>query len=329
MVAVILIHSTAQSYKDYGQIPLYDWWFANIVNACSRFAVPMFVMISGCVLLGKRYDTMTFYLKRGKRLLPAFLFWSFLYLAFDYFIKDVPLNQILFRLKFGIFISGKAYFHLWYLSMFICLMLFVPFINNYIRGQQPVFKDFIFLLSFIALFFFMNQISQIGWELFDVNIGWFKLFPWYIGYFIMGHFIDTYSEKIPVGNTSNIVLLCSVLSLSSILNYYCVVTLDIVKDSFILNNTGILMFISTSSIFYLFSKNKGLFKENLLISHIASMSFGIYLIHPVFLYFSRKSLIFFVNEPIILMTLQTVTTFIFSYLTISMLSKCKWIRTLC
>ena len=120
-------------------VPVYDWWVANILNAFSRFSVPMFVMISGCVLLGRNYETQNFYIKRGIRLLPALLFWSLFYIAFDYVFNDKELSSILWKLKIGIFISGKAYFHLWYLSMLICLMLFAPFINNYIIGKKPIF----------------------------------------------------------------------------------------------------------------------------------------------------------------------------------------------
>ena len=207
VIAVVTIHTTGNIYHKFGDISLHNWWLANILNTCSRFAVPLFVMISGCLLLGRNIEIQDFYIKRAIRLLPALLFWTLFYLAFNYVCKGVGLNAILWELKIGLFISGSAYYHLWYLPMVICLMMFAPFINNYVLGKKPNLKDFIYMFFVIALFMSMNQISKIGMEVLDQNISWFKSFAWYIGFFIMGYFIDKYYEKIHISNKLCMVLI--------------------------------------------------------------------------------------------------------------------------
>ena len=53
IIAVITIHSTTSFYARFGEIGMLDWWLANLLNSASRFAIPLFVMISGALLLGR------------------------------------------------------------------------------------------------------------------------------------------------------------------------------------------------------------------------------------------------------------------------------------
>ena len=280
VLGVITIHATARYFNDFRNIGLYDWMFANILNAFSRFSVPIFVMISGCVLLGRNYGIRDFYIKRGIRIIPPFIFWSLFYIGFDYYFNDKPLILILSNF----ICSGKAAGHLWYLPLVICLMLFTPFINNYTIGKRPSLEDYIYMLVIFSLFMLLNQIVTVGYAVFNLKIDWsIKSFHWYIGYFIMGYFISVYYDKIPIGNITTIIILGVLLIFGSAMNFYSASTLGIIKDWFVLDNAGILNFMVSLCIFYLFSKNRDLFKDSHLISSMASMSFGIYLIHLAFL----------------------------------------------
>ena len=329
VAAVVTIHVTSSIYREFGTIQNQVWWLANILNTFSRFSVPIFVMISGSVLLGRNMGIKDFYLKRGFRLLPAFFFWSFFYIAFSYLINDRDLSFVLRASTIRLFITGSAYPHLWYLSMFICLTLFVPFINNYIVGSKPTFTDFVYLFIIFAVFMALNQISDVGAEIFNKNMYWFKLFPWYVCYFMSGYFIDVYSDRIIISNKTLLVILGAILSAACILNYYSASSLGIVKDYFILSYTGILNFIVTVLIFYWFSKNRNVFQPNRLIASISSMSFGIYLIHPVFITFFKRAAPYYIENPIVGLPLIIVLTFCFSYLIIVFLTRMKWFKYLC
>ncbi|MEO0868581.1 MAG: acyltransferase family protein, partial [Cyanobacteria bacterium J06642_11] len=69
ILAVILLHVTVivMVSNDIGST---YWWFGNIYNSSVRWCVPVFVMISGALLLStdKREDAATFYKKRVARL---------------------------------------------------------------------------------------------------------------------------------------------------------------------------------------------------------------------------------------------------------------------
>lgn len=328
-LGVIVIHTTASLYSDFGHIPAQDWWTANILNTLSRFSVPMFVMISGCVLLGRSMGTRDFYIHRGIRLLPAFFFWSFFYVAFSYFFQHGDAGKAWRQLTIDFIGTGSTHYHLWYLSMFICLMMFVPFINGYITGKKPELEDFCFLLAAIAIFMTLNQISSMGRDIIGKGMSWFKLFPWFLGYLLMGYCIDHYQDRIRLSNKLAAFMLVILLALACMLNFYSVSRLGIVKDYFILNNTGILCFMVTALIFYLFSSNRQAFPESGVIRSIAAASFGIYLVHPVFLFFLKKPVLDLAGNLLVGVPLVAALTFLLSYLTAAALGRVKVLKAIC
>lgn len=89
--AVVTIHATSFIYSDFNKIPNDDWWLANTLNGLSRFSVPMFIMISGYLLLGHDIGTKDFYISRGFRIIPALIFWSIFFVVFDFFLETKPL----------------------------------------------------------------------------------------------------------------------------------------------------------------------------------------------------------------------------------------------
>nr|WP_308217632.1 acyltransferase family protein [Paenalcaligenes niemegkensis] len=81
-LAVVLLHCAAVPLTralDHGSV---DWQWANVYDAATRWCVPVFVMISGVLLLNpdKQESVKRFYLRRARRILPATLFWTVFYL---------------------------------------------------------------------------------------------------------------------------------------------------------------------------------------------------------------------------------------------------------
>src|SRR6185312_7928812 len=74
LYAVIILHSTAPLMMQYGKVPLSDWLMADILNALVRFAVPVFVMVTGALLLNREYELGDFLKRRLARVVWPFLF---------------------------------------------------------------------------------------------------------------------------------------------------------------------------------------------------------------------------------------------------------------
>lgn len=279
--AVIAIHISSPYYKEVDPMNAPEWWLANIMNAFSRFCVPMFVMISGALILGRDESPKDFYMKRALRLVPAILFWSAFYMAFRYFYLEDH-TKIFRDLKGGIILSGRAYYHLWYLSMFLCLMAFVPLLNSFILGKKPGARDMYLVAGVTGLFMLLSQISSIEKAFFDETFKWFNQVPWFVGYLLLGYLIQQYHEHIRVNNyvLFGTFLLCGAIG---VVGNYIAVRNGIVMDYLILSNTNILTMIMTLSLFTLFAKNAARLPDLKIISMLSIASFGIYLIHPVFI----------------------------------------------
>lgn len=74
------------------------WWFtANIIESILYFAVPVFFMITGATLLDytKRYDTKIFFIRRLKKTVIPFIFWSLVALLFHiYIFKSISWSAV-------------------------------------------------------------------------------------------------------------------------------------------------------------------------------------------------------------------------------------------
>jgi len=74
-IAVIAIHASS-GYLNGSDIAGFDWKYANLINSFTRFSVPVFVMLSGALLLTKEENTSEFYKKRLLKLCYPFIFWT-------------------------------------------------------------------------------------------------------------------------------------------------------------------------------------------------------------------------------------------------------------
>ena len=135
LYAVIVLHATAPLLAEQGKISTFNWWTADVFNALVRFAVPVFVMITGALLLPKDYEIAGFLKKRLGRVVIPFLFWSLVYVWYSWyneelvFTKDawVDIKMVLHLLKYG------SSYHLWYVYMLIGLYFFIPVLSKFVK----------------------------------------------------------------------------------------------------------------------------------------------------------------------------------------------------
>jgi surface polysaccharide O-acyltransferase-like enzyme len=144
--AVVLLHAAAGAVGYGAQRQDIGWWGANWMDAACRFCVPIFLMLSGALLLGYQQPDGPFLRKRLKRILVPLLFWSLVY-ALHGFLKD-PQGSIAFGWKYFqytyIYLRDGIAYHLWYVYMLPGLYLFLPVLNAWIK-QASVRQLHIFL----------------------------------------------------------------------------------------------------------------------------------------------------------------------------------------
>ena len=125
--AVITIHVCTQNWN---RVPLnsYEWNVFNIYSSFSRWAVPIFVMISGALFLDNRrtINIKKLYTKNILRIITAFIFWSMLYAIIENVVFGK--NRVNIKLFIRSFIVG--HYHLWFLPMILGLYILTPILRK-------------------------------------------------------------------------------------------------------------------------------------------------------------------------------------------------------
>ena len=189
MFAVVILHTASPLLFYHKGNPMQDWLIADIYNALVRFAVPVFVMITGALLLHRDYELGDFLKKRLGRLILPFLFWSTVYILYRcyneefVFTDNIWANIKLILLQF----QTGAYYHLWYVYLLIGLYLFIPILGKFVRQASE--KE---LLYFLCIWFLTVLISKPYLSSFDTAIDLHN-FTGYVGYLVLGYYL-TYKK---------------------------------------------------------------------------------------------------------------------------------------
>lgn len=142
-VFVVMLHLSAQKFDGLA-IGSADWTVLNCYNSLTRWAVPVFVMISGALFLdpARQIRPRALFGKNLLRIVSAFVFWSGLYALVDYWqgkrLRDVA---------FG-FVTGHI--HLWFLYMIAGLYLVVPLLRQLTESEKMT-RYFLLLWGLFAV----------------------------------------------------------------------------------------------------------------------------------------------------------------------------------
>ncbi len=177
---VVLSH--VSSATGYMSAPLNSlkWWVGALGVSSTRWCIPVFVMISGALLLdpARQESAKRFYQKRLRRVLVPIVFWTFFYLAMDNFsIELLPRDVIRSVLR------GEPKYHLWYLYMIPGLYLLTPFLRTYIKYSSARERNFLIAVIFLLA----NCYYPINSLLFRNQNTIFTGFIPYLAYYLCGY----------------------------------------------------------------------------------------------------------------------------------------------
>lgn len=137
--AVIVLHAKASFVGEASLSPA--WNVATLCRSFARPAVPLFVMISGYFLLRKVYDgqaTARFYRRRLSTLGVPFAFWALFYLIANVAeerLRGVPFDAIFAEHFAATLRNGHGYgYHLWYLYMLVGLYAATPLVATWFNA---------------------------------------------------------------------------------------------------------------------------------------------------------------------------------------------------
>ena len=166
-----------------------SWWAAVTVNVGSTWVVPVFVMISGALLLAPRAHVdgpAVFYRKRFVRILPALVAWHLIYL----FGVRVLLRGEPFRPRAALvnLLDAKTFTALYFLWLIAGLYVIAPVIAAFLRGGGPrrAFCVAGVALLWTQIAYGLSTLSSLLGAPLPIHLGaWNQWWP-YVGLFVAG-----------------------------------------------------------------------------------------------------------------------------------------------
>ena len=206
---MIAVHCTDNVTPTERSEAWYNLW-GSFYGSFMRPAIPLFVMVTGALLLPVKENISTFYTKRLTRLVLPFIVWSVLYNLFpwitgllglsptiinDFFAwaePDQSFSGALHNILMIPFNFSMLAVQMWYVYLLIGLYLYMPFFSAWVK-QASVKEQKIFLtLWFISLFipYLREYLTKDLWGTCSWNeFGLLYYFAGFNGYLLLGYYI--------------------------------------------------------------------------------------------------------------------------------------------
>jgi peptidoglycan/LPS O-acetylase OafA/YrhL len=137
ILCVIALHSFGRSAHLLAFPGSVQWWSLTLSNRLFAFAVPMFLCISAFLWARsqrKKEQVMEGYGKRLVGILHPYLVWTAIYLVWSIAVEKAPLGSLRgIHTWWNYLIWGKAYFHLYFLSILLQAALLFPLMYIAVR----------------------------------------------------------------------------------------------------------------------------------------------------------------------------------------------------
>lgn len=233
-----------------------------------RVAVPIFVMISGALLLDKNKEISWQKIKKYiTKMLVVLLVFGLGFCFIENFANHVPLWQSPF-VAIKNLLEENTWGHMWYIYMLIGLYIITPLVKPFTDKASK--KDFQIMLGLLSVPVII--VPSINWLL-GTNVTTLGIkSAQYIFYFLLGQYSLRYSLR---PKTAALLLVISTIVLM-------ILELTTEHHSTGNKNNSIPIAVIAYSIFSLFYN--ALLKSNKIINLISKNSFSIYIIHMLWLH---------------------------------------------
>ena len=335
IIFVILLHASNESILEgdfMSPAGIQLWWASNIYGSIARVAVPLFIMLTGALLLqpNKADEPLRVYFKkRWNRIGIPVIFWGIIFFAWSSLIKGQTLTGT------SIFqgILAGPYSHFWYVYLLIGLYLITPIIRVVIaHANWNIIRYFLwiwFIGTGIVSLMTLSPIIRSESIWFRENI---FILTGMIGYFILGAYITKVKIRF------SIVYLMLVLSIlwTIFATYFLISNLGERYSTFFFDASSFSIIIASVSLFLILAAipNKILETKVPSLSKVLKIislnTLPIYLFHIIILeslqqgYFGLKISVTTIN-PIIEIPIITFLTLLISLIIIFPLKKLPYV----
>lgn len=254
-----------------------NWIIFDLYNSFVRPCVPLFLMLSGALLLHKKEAASIFYKKRFTRIIPPLLFWSVFYAAWKT-SKGVGYSGVTEALL-AIF-SGPVYYHLWYLYAIVGIYLFMPFLAKIYQNSHAKEKQMFIGIWLLCASILPTAASFIP-SLAGLNTAYeLTAFAGLGGYVFLGAYVFErlqQCERTPWRSSLALFISCSLMT--AVLTYVVSKQQNAFNPVFHSYLSPLVTLASVSAFCLLISAGKSLMRFDNALSALSACTLGIYGLH--------------------------------------------------
>lgn len=288
ILCVVMCHAAENYYRPIllGQkeIDVIQWFILNFLFMVGRLGVPVFLGITGVLMLGRNWKPLEFY----KKYLFPMVITTEIWIVLNYLFQWIVMHEG-FHLKKLIrqmlFLTVPGLSHMWYMPMIIGLYVIIPFLSRgmmcFTKKEDYILPGVLSVFSFIIL----PTVSVFRVEAFPGSALTQQIDVSFLGgvyglYIILGYMIGKKKilEKIP----GKWIFITGILAFGlNIYGQYYLYIHHFYATTRLTWYTSAGIFIAGGCVFELF--RRGLqeisINQNCFVKWIAKYSFGIYLLH--------------------------------------------------
>ncbi len=336
MICVVLAHTVIQVYplNSPNEMELSSQVFSYTLFTIGRQGVPLFLMLSGYLLLDRDYETPDKIIRFYKNnILSLFLVWEFWILIYQLFLSGwnhTRFNISTYILQ-ALLLKHAGMPHTWYIPMIIGIYFFIPVISIVLKRLNENDKILWFLLGITYIFYFIVPLFSVLQKAFGVDDIYFvniQIDLSFSGgiyglYLILGYLIKKWMKKCnkdTLRRNSIVYILSTVLTVIFqlvLINHNYVY--PIYYEFALLPITGV-------SLFIILYKIKISFLNKIFLA-LSKYSFGVFLFHYLVIYMVRSAFAC-IEYRYLQLILLTLFVIIISYLAVYLLSKIPFMKKL-
>lgn len=327
ILGVVAIHLVHPIYSRPDFLGGTTWWLTNLINTFSRTSIPLFIMLSGYLVLPKKESVQKNLDRLFHRLLIPLFFWFGFYVWWDisYLNKPQTLSDV------GSMLVMSNIYHLYFLVILAGLYVLLPVF----RRIMPTLTDqtarmVIKLFLGLGMLMYFCQYLLAG----DQNIvSTFTIWLPYVGYFLLGGYTHLFVKE-NAKHLSNFLAGFVTTCILGFVNIYLLsqnVTLfwrssgvsyfdEYLSPNVMLMSISLFLFILNSQYFL-----QPLFQRKAVVStlkQLAKASFAVYLIHFVVLnvldfrfryafeFLDKNMMVYFIERSILTVFISFVAAFV-------------------
>lgn len=257
-----------------------EQFWSELFQNINLWAVPIFLMVTGALLLNPNHSVTYHKIFKSyiARIAYAILLFGYVFLLIDMLLGDKPWSWASVEIGSLNILTGHSWSHMWYLYLLIGLYLLLPCFRKITANSTN--KEIIYLLCVGVAFLSFLPILNIWGVQTDYRFSIATIYPFYL---FLGYAL--HNRIISMRKYQSYGLL--ILSIAGLVVTTCWGSVE-VKDYFASYNS-ILIIIMAASVFSIFSQvtrvnqvDSRKYCHKLLMS-FDKCSFGIYLIHMIFI----------------------------------------------